>query len=634
MRILRHISMDNKNSTMLDYCQIYLNLNCGVINMGRNLVTQNDEFYWNQKFNQQNIEIKNYFSNTPELSKTLMRRTNLRGYTETNFETDANVTGVAINIFGNLTRAALVIPTGRMVERPGVVMSLASTYNTKGVAVGARNLPGRWYVKLTGVENSKYDFDVIAYYAANKEDSIRDDITDTDFTNDEKRITQNKPTTIINKAKLNELEQNTRKNTDNSTLLMNPTINRKRKFVFERSAEIMDSRKGSDETMTDGFSGISVSSRDSTATIDKKIINFALYNNSFMSYGEFKILPNASNIKRDQRLSIRPKDQKIQARSSEVSSLIEDVDTKIKSSISETVRMQMADSDQSQKFSTQIYNANEEPFERRKILLDLNANSKLIAAPGSTHRIIFDATNNCVLPVRYVIQARSSPFRIYNIQPTYMWLYPGQTDQVAVDILIPSGSQDTVNTLTVQIVGTEISEKTVNVYAQNVYSKNVDNVKPTIEYSFNSNCAGKQNKDYCEKTLWSADITVQDYDSGLKHVAAIPNRIYPRTKYVSGTKDRVTFYYWSTCCTPTATITAIDILENQYTRTIDVNAWDNLSQGEIAAIVLGALFLLFLLILLVVAIVFCVRKRNSHDLPYSQRYGTARQPARAERTSF
>lgn len=86
----------------------------------------------------------------------------------------------------------------------------------------------------------------------------------------------------------------------------------------------------------------------------------------------------------------------------------------MKSSISEIVPMQMADSDQSQKLSTQI---NEDPFEKRKILLEVNANSKLIAAPGTTHRVLFDATNNCILPVRYVIRARSSSFRIYNIQP-------------------------------------------------------------------------------------------------------------------------------------------------------------------------------------------------------------------------
>lgn len=61
--------------------------------------------------------------------------------------------------------------------------------------------------------------------------------------------------------------------------------------------------------------------------------------------------------------------------------------------------------------------------------------------------------------------------------------------------------------------------------------------------------------------------------------------------------------------------------------------WDNLSQGEIAAVVVGALLLLLLVILLIIAIVYCVRKKTSHDLPYTQRYGS-RQPPRSERTSF
>jgi len=88
--------------------------------------------------------------------------------------------------------------------------------------------------------------------------------------------------------------------------------------------------------------------------------------------------------------------------------LNEDIDAKMKSP------MQM-DSDQSQTFSAQF---NVDSFEKRKILLEVNANSKLIAAPGTTHRVIFDATNNCVLPVRYVFQARSSPFRIISVQPS------------------------------------------------------------------------------------------------------------------------------------------------------------------------------------------------------------------------
>jgi len=61
-----------------------------------------------------------------------------------------------------------------VIQKPGIVISLTSTYNPKGLAIGARNLPGRWCVKLTGVENSKYNFDVIAYYGANKENNTRE----------------------------------------------------------------------------------------------------------------------------------------------------------------------------------------------------------------------------------------------------------------------------------------------------------------------------------------------------------------------------------------------------------------------------------------------------------------------------
>ncbi|KYN33144.1 hypothetical protein ALC56_12477, partial [Trachymyrmex septentrionalis] len=584
-KILKHLSTDNKSSTIFDSCQIYLNLNCDIVNVERNLVIKTDEFYSNAKFNSRNIEIfKNCFLNIPEFSqKKLEHKINLSGYTKTNFQTDSNVTGIAINILGNLTR--------KMIQRPEIVISLASIYNTKGVAVGARNLPDRLCVKLMGMENSKYNMDVIAYYGANKENNTRDDIININSINVMHYNWNLFLDEILDKIHKKHI---TRAKTSS-------VIERK----FERSAEIMDPRRNNDE-ITDNFSDISLSphthihKRESIAVIDKNNINhFVLRNNSLISYGEFKILSNFSNIEEQQ--------QKIQARSSEVASLNEErgIDAKMISS-DEIISMQM-DSDQSQKLSTQI---NEDPFERRKLLLDVNVNSKLIASPGTTHRVIFDATNNCVLPVRYTIRARSSPFRIYNIQPPiYMWLYPGQTDQVAVDILVPAGTQETVNTLTLSIVGTEILEKTVQVFVHNELSREkIDNVKPTIEYWFNSNC--------------------------LKRVIAVPNGLYPRTKYISGTKERVTFYYLSTCCTPTATITAIDISENQYTRSIDVTAWDNLSQGEIAAVVLGALLLLLLIVCVIIAIVYCVRKRNSHDLPYTQRYGSRSQPARAERTSF
>lgn len=108
-------------------------------------------------------------------------------------------------------------------------------------------------------------------------------------------------------------------------------------------------------------------------------------------------------------------------------------------------------------------------------------------------------------------------------------------------MIVPLGTQNSINTLTLSIDETQISQKTVYIYVQDsfrvsiasrelnaahegfillliivfVCNQDIDDVRPTIEYSFNSNCAGKLNKDRCDKTFWSADVIVQDSDSGL-----------------------------------------------------------------------------------------------------------------------
>lgn len=64
-----------------------------------------------------------------------------------------------------------------------------------------------------------------------------------------------------------------------------------------------------------------------------------------------------------------------------------------------------------------------------------------------------------------------------------------------------------------------------------------------------------------------------------------------------------------------------------------LSAWNNLSEAEIAAITTGALLALLLIVLIVILIIYCVRKRKSHDLPYTQRYGS-RPPTQSERTNF
>ncbi|XP_014485039.1 PREDICTED: uncharacterized protein LOC106749772 isoform X2 [Dinoponera quadriceps] len=631
-------------------CQIYLYLSCGIINMERNSTDGHEKVDSNIEINRESTEFSQEFfrRNSSEFlqKEKLVHKAYLSGYTETKFYVDANITEIIFNIRGNLTRAVLAIPTNRTMRRSGITMSLARTYDMKGVVIGARNPPpGGWVAKLAGVENSKYNFDVTGYFGASEENNTRDEIIDvksvSEFKEDLDRmlnrghISQNEATVTM-MENFNQFNKETCKDIANervgdSMLLIKSNVSKKPKYVFERSAEIVNTRTSTDAAMTDDFSNASLSSLEATAMKDI-INNSALPNHSLASHGNIEIPQKVSNrtIFGDRMLALlREQEQKIDARSSEVASLNEN-DMNVKPFASNNVSMKIIQNQEARLAG----NSKEDIFARQKILIEVNPESSLLAVPGRIHTIFFDLTNNCVLTVRYAVRATSSSFRIYNIRPPYVWLYPGQTNYVAVDVVVPAGiRQDTINTLTLFVDGTEISEKTVYLYVQDSSAKITDNVKPTIEYSFNSNCAGNLNKGRCEKTFWSADITIQDSDSGLKSVTSTPNKIYPRTDFISGTKNSVTFYYLSTCCSTIATVTATDLLNNQHSRNIDVTEWDNLSQGEIAAIVVGALFLLFLLILLIVAIVYCVRKRNGHDLPYTQRYGS-RPPARSERTSF
>lgn len=118
-------------------------------------------------------------------------------------------------------------------------------------------------------------------------------------------------------------------------------------------------------------------------------------------------------MKNSRRSLCVQKPQTIQARSSEVASLNENIDVNV------------IDNTNSSK---EIINRNqellagngEEFFEKlseKRNVIEVNAKSSLIATPGTTHRVVFDVTNNCFLPVRYAIRARSTPFRIYSILP-------------------------------------------------------------------------------------------------------------------------------------------------------------------------------------------------------------------------
>ena len=416
----------------------------------------------------------------------------------------------------------------------------------------------------------------------------------------------------------------------NSHALINPEAIDERKITRERSLEHQSFVQEQSVPVTVG------NFADDSGT-ENVVVKYAEYA-SFTNDGR-NATTSSSSSNNDQKISDRilptEKEQKIHGRSSIGLTETFDVDSIGKPIANFSTPMKMVEALDNRELSEELVTySNENTVEERRMLIDVNRNSNLLATPGTVHRIVFDVKNSCVLPVRYAYRVKSTPFRVVGLQPTFAWIYPGQMSNVAVDLIIPDNTAaDTANTVTLFISGTEIKEKSAYLYVQGSLSKLTDDVKPKIEYSFNNNCGGKLEKDRCYKSRWSVDVTIQDYDSGLKRVISSPNEIYPRTEFVSGTRSSVTFYYSATCCDTTVKITAIDLLDNYNTHTVDVTAWNNLSEAEIAAITVGALLAILLIIVIVILVIYCVRTRKSHDLPYTQRYGS-RSPAQAERTSF
>ncbi|XP_058803771.1 uncharacterized protein LOC131671401 [Phymastichus coffea] len=270
---------------------------------------------------------------------------------------------------------------------------------------------------------------------------------------------------------------------------------------------------------------------------------------------------------------------------------------------------------------------------KKYLIVELSPSTSLIANPNTIHRVTFDITNNHVITLPHYIEARSTTFRILGIRPVFGFveIAPGQTVTVAVDVQMPPViSAPIVDTITLRVQGTESVEKTANIYVRALGSRVYDDARPDIYFYFNNNCAGRTSADKCLKSYWSVDITVQDSGSGLKSVASTPKGIYSRSQYISGTTSPVYLYYSSNCCNRVLVVTATDVSGNVYSKRIDVGVWYNLMEGEVAAIVIGTLFIILLITLIVLSILYCVNQRKSHNLPYSQRYGSRSAPSRTE----
>ncbi|KAL7299609.1 hypothetical protein TKK_0007372 [Trichogramma kaykai] len=287
---------------------------------------------------------------------------------------------------------------------------------------------------------------------------------------------------------------------------------------------------------------------------------------------------------------------------------------------------------------TLVHTRNEELPVRKPILVELDEQTSLIVSPGRIHSIWFKVTNNYLLPLTpQLAPAVNSPFLLVGMSTNkglapFIHLLPGETGRVRLEIDVPIHAAESMSGIvTLQVNSVVITEKSAQVFVMLEGKSNYDVYKPLVYYNFNNNCAGRTTGDRCLKSFWSVDVTIQDLNSGLKSVESVPKGIYPRTPYVSGTRGPVHFYYTSNCCNRAFELSAVDTTGNKVIRIIDVNAWYNLTEGEVAAICLGVVLILVLAALAVVTGLYCAHKRKSHNFSadYGYRASSRQQPPSA-----
>ncbi|XP_063981061.1 uncharacterized protein LOC135164536 [Diachasmimorpha longicaudata] len=271
----------------------------------------------------------------------------------------------------------------------------------------------------------------------------------------------------------------------------------------------------------------------------------------------------------------------------------------------------------------------------RRQLVDVAPETALLVPRTPFHRIIFTVTNNQPISIVHQFQAKCPQCQDIGTFLPLALVPPHTTIRISVQFRVLTMEDSVVITLHVNRQYLDPIEKSAYIYFQSSPNAISDGTKPTIDYEFNNNCAGRLRQDRCENNFWTVDITVTDDNSGLKRVTSQPSGVRPNREFIAGTRNPVHFVYTGSCCDTTVEITAKDVVGNTHSRTLDVTAWDNLSTGEIAAIVVSSLFLLFIIVLLILLCVYCIRNRKSADISYSQRYGSRGGPgSRTEGTNF
>lgn len=157
-----------------------------------------------------------------------------------------------------------------------------------------------------------------------------------------------------------------------------------------------------------------------------------------------------------------------------------------------------------------------------------------------------------------------------------------------------------------------------------------DRKEPYLTWTFGSRCDTHNRPASCSDRYWNLEITAQDWGSGLLGLYSQPtNGLIVSDSFVAGSNEPLRATFVANCCQPKITLSVYDLNGNQRSNSIDVNDLV-LSEGSIAAIVLGCILLILLIILAIVGIVYCCKKRDSTTINYPTYTSSHRRASRTD----
>ncbi|XP_028129625.1 uncharacterized protein LOC114325689 [Diabrotica virgifera virgifera] len=249
-------------------------------------------------------------------------------------------------------------------------------------------------------------------------------------------------------------------------------------------------------------------------------------------------------------------------------------------------------------------------FPQPVLSVDVGVSSELIIPNSKTAVITFEVTNlrNSAADTRFYCKDEKSI--LGSMQPYRTIISPQATAIVTLILSIRYGIYQDLITFTAA-VGSEYVEKRVIVDVGSQLTN--DNVEPTLDYTYLSDCA-KVIFSSCDQGTWTIEARARDQGSGLLQLTSNPKGLIFQEGFTTGTKEEVKGTYSDSCCNADIQLIATDRLNNR--KTVTANAYRAMwGPGQIAALILGILLFLLLVALVIYLIVKCVKKRKQYDLP-------------------